>query len=59
MQHSMALGLSGQVICWGCNRHGRLGLGLESDADKEVVPLPTRVVDFDLPAKRLVEGEPK
>eukprot|EP00927_Polykrikos_kofoidii_P059302 TRINITY_DN54492_c0_g1_i1.p1 TRINITY_DN54492_c0_g1~~TRINITY_DN54492_c0_g1_i1.p1 ORF type:complete len:1400 (-),score=242.58 TRINITY_DN54492_c0_g1_i1:173-4372(-) len=51
MQHSMALGLSGQVMTWGCNRRGRLGLGL----DDETVPLPT-VAELPGAARSLAAG---
>lgn len=55
MHHSMALGLSGQVACWGCNRHGRLGLGIDFEG-QEAVPLPTLVVTLEGPVKRLAAG---
>jgi len=53
-QHSMALGVSGQVLCWGCNRRGRLGLGPSYDA--AVVKLPALVEDLPGAARSVAAG---
>lgn len=54
-QHSMALGLSGQVIAWGCNKHGRLGLGV-AFSESGVVSLPTHVAELPSSVRSLGAG---
>eukprot|EP00929_Paragymnodinium_shiwhaense_P034741 TRINITY_DN18867_c0_g1_i1.p1 TRINITY_DN18867_c0_g1~~TRINITY_DN18867_c0_g1_i1.p1 ORF type:complete len:1329 (-),score=281.95 TRINITY_DN18867_c0_g1_i1:290-4276(-) len=54
-QHSLALGISGQVIAWGSNKHGRLGLGVEMESTP-VVHVPTAVEDLPGSARSLSAG---
>lgn len=42
-RHSLALSASGEVVAWGCGRHGRLGLGPNPP---DAVLLPRRVASF-------------
>lgn len=53
--HSMALGLSGQVLTWGANKCGQLGLGADFEEDANV-HLPTVVPDLPTLARGIAGG---
>jgi len=53
-RHTCALRMDGVLLCWGVNRHGRLGLGHSDDIGDDEVPNPAGIVPLAQPVIDMV-----